>query len=149
MRGPVAARSPFVTSHTYACVGGAVLPLQEVSEPEAVMLPMHGPCPAVPVVVWMHCSPPNPPSAEKLPPRHDAPPPGAGAQSLWSLHDPPGCTLPPLLPPELEPELEVEFEKTWLHAGLLIEVFEVFAQNPGCLDAWVAASRHACPLVAL
>ena len=119
------------------------MPLQEVSVLEPLMVPMHGPCPAVPVVVWMHCEPPNPPSAENPPPRHDAPPPGARAQSLSNWHEPPGCTLP-LLPPELEPELELE--KTLLHAGLLIEVLE---QNPGSLDACVAASRHACPALGL
>ncbi len=132
---------PLVRSHTYACVGGGVLPLQEVSVPEAVIVPMHGPCPAVPLVVWMHCEPASPPSDENPPPRHEAPPPGAGAQSFSNWHDPPGCTLP--LPP---PELDMELEKTLLQAGRLIDMFE---QNPGCLEACVAASRHACPALGL
>lgn len=122
-----------------------MLPLHEVSVLEPLIVPMHGPCPAVPVEVWMHTEPPNPPSAENPPPRHDAPPPVAFAQSVSNWHAPPGCTLP-LPTPELPPELELELEKTSLHAGMLIEVF---AQNPCSLDACVAASRHACPALGL
>ena len=112
-----------------------MLPPHDVSVLEPLMVPMHGPCPAAPVVVWMHTEPPNPPSGANPPPRQDAPPPAARAQSVSNWHEPPGCTLP-LLPPEPEPELELELEKTLLHAGMLIDMFE---QDPAC---WTPASRR-------